>query len=134
MRETVLVVVLVLILGLVAVEGRGATSFRGYGDAAAAHAAAARVRARVKQMAGGGGAGAAVGDAQLWFASADADRNGHLDGLEMLAALASDAAATVSLADLDGIVDGILARADSDNDGRVSWSEYLANPPDALQS
>ncbi|KNE54527.1 hypothetical protein AMAG_17681 [Allomyces macrogynus ATCC 38327] len=68
-------------------------------------------------------------DEEFYFFSLhDLNADEHLDGNELRAAFAEytfDQAKTMN--EIEAMVDHILAEDDADNDGRISWEEYLAS-------
>ncbi|KAI9184132.1 hypothetical protein H9P43_003185 [Blastocladiella emersonii ATCC 22665] len=63
-----------------------------------------------------------------YFSSFDKNADEHLDGNELRDAfLQYDYDEPTTLAEIEEIVDGILEEDDHDNDGRISWAEYLAS-------
>ncbi|KAJ3296710.1 hypothetical protein HDU79_005923 [Rhizoclosmatium sp. JEL0117] len=81
-----------------------------------------------------------VEDSVLFFTLHDHNKDGHLDGHELLALYAGQDIKVGSdgrpvpgsvppgkLADLIKLVDTVLDMDDTDNDGMISWEEYLAS-------
>lgn len=58
----------------------------------------------------------------------DYNHDEHLDAHELKFAFTEhDATHSVSLKDVEEMVDHVLAEDDLDNDGTISWEEYLAS-------
>ncbi|KAJ3390571.1 hypothetical protein HDU84_007272 [Entophlyctis sp. JEL0112] len=82
----------------------------------------------------------AADDMVLFFQLHDLNKDGHLDGHELLTVYANQEVAVGSdgrpttgsappakLSDLVRLVDTALDMDDTDNDGMISWSEYFAS-------
>lgn len=68
----------------------------------------------------------------IFFSIHDYNKDGHLDGNELLLAFNGyefvdgvERSDSVPLDDLEGMVDHALHEDDKDNDGRISWAEFL---------
>lgn len=66
-------------------------------------------------------------DVYYWFSLHDNNHDGHLDGHELRAAWMSSNPTKYTLPVADELVDKILLNDDLDNDGKISWEEYLTS-------
>ncbi|KAI8815370.1 hypothetical protein BJ742DRAFT_864592 [Cladochytrium replicatum] len=70
-------------------------------------------------------------DLFVFFSSADLDRDHHLDGHELrnafIAGFDEKVRTTLQIVDIEEMVDHALKEDDHDNDGKISWIEYLVS-------
>lgn len=66
-------------------------------------------------------------DVFYWFSLHDHNHDGHLDGHELRQAWMASDPTIYTLAKAEDVVDKILEQDDLDNDGRISWEEYLSS-------
>ncbi|KAG0297044.1 hypothetical protein BGZ98_000726 [Dissophora globulifera] len=65
----------------------------------------------------------------MLFSLHDSNKDGHLDGIELRAAFSDykqgAPESAVSLETMMSMIDHVLDEDDTDNDGKISWEEYL---------
>jgi hypothetical protein len=66
-------------------------------------------------------------DVYYWFSLHDYDHDGFLDGHELRVAWMNSDPKKYTLEVAEDTVDKILDRDDLDNDGKISWEEYLTS-------
>ncbi|KAL3901987.1 MAG: hypothetical protein SGCHY_000168 [Lobulomycetales sp.] len=64
-------------------------------------------------------------DKYYYFSLHDLNHDSHLDGHEMREALYLPQDGSISLAEAEKMIDHIMEEDDHDNDGMISWEEYL---------
>ena len=65
-------------------------------------------------------------DRYYWFSLHDYNNDEHLDGHELRHAWMASNPEKYSKEVVEPMVDKIIERDDTDNDGRISWAEYLS--------
>ncbi|KAF9110269.1 hypothetical protein BGX27_006587 [Mortierella sp. AM989] len=64
----------------------------------------------------------------MLFSLHDTNKDGYLDGIELRGAFSDyskGSSSPLTLKQMTDMIDHVIAEDDTDNDGRVSWEEYL---------